>query len=196
MSVNPATELASAIQSVSIKQNPSPEHDVNPSTAASKREPVDLVSPALSDIDETDADELDVDEEEEEELIPSYILKPRRRRKSFPKLPDFRFEQSYLASIKNAKSNTDVVLITLRDQVLLPLAQGVLWNLVMFGWRYSNRASKFSGQSVGAKVRKWWWGLNNWKLPTDATQGTRPASPEGASLLNRWQRDVKRWTRG
>ncbi|RMD43113.1 hypothetical protein DV735_g2071, partial [Chaetothyriales sp. CBS 134920] len=165
MSVNPAAELASAIQSVSIKQNPSPEHDVNPSTAASKKEPVELASP------------------------------------SFPKLPDFRFEQSYLASIKNAKNNTEVILITLRDQVLLPLAQGVLWNLVMFGWRYSNRASKFSGQSVGAKVRKWWWGLNNWKLPAEATPGSRPASelaqgPEGASLLHRWQRDVKRWTRG
>ncbi|RMZ89907.1 hypothetical protein DV736_g2862, partial [Chaetothyriales sp. CBS 134916] len=141
MSANPATELGSAIQSVSIKQDPSPEHDINPSTATSKKELVDL---------------------------------PRPRRKSFPKLPDFRFEQSYLASIKNAKNNTEVALITLRDQVLFPLAQGVLWNMVTFGWRYWNRGSKFSGQSLGAKVRKWWWGFNNWKLPAEATQGNQP----------------------
>ncbi|RMZ86009.1 hypothetical protein DV737_g180, partial [Chaetothyriales sp. CBS 132003] len=131
MSANPATELGSAIQSVSIKQHPSPEHDINPSTAASKKEPVDL-------------------------------------------LPDFRFEQSYLASIKNAKNNTEVAFITLRDQIVLPLAQGLLWNMVMFGWRYWNRGSKFAGQSLGAKVRKWWWGFNNWKLPAGATQANRP----------------------
>ncbi|KAI7003622.1 hypothetical protein KC362_g19001, partial [Hortaea werneckii] len=25
--------------------------------------------------------------------------------------------------------------------------------------------TKFSGQTVGAKIRRWWWGVNNWKVP-------------------------------
>jgi len=100
--------------------------------------------------------------------IPSDIIRPHPRRKSFPPIPDFRFEQSYLASIKNADTPLKVAYITIRDQVLLPLMQGILWNLVMFGWRHWNRGSKFRGQSLGARIRKWWWGVNNWKLPTDS----------------------------
>ncbi|KAI6862510.1 hypothetical protein KC318_g20742, partial [Hortaea werneckii] len=23
------------------------------------------------------------------------------------------------------------------------------------------------GQTVGAKIRRWWWGVNNWKVPED-----------------------------
>lgn len=61
-----------------------------------------------------------------------------------------------------------VAFITVRDQVILPLTQGILWNLAMFGWRHWNRGTKFKGQTVGARVRKWWWGVNNWKLPEDA----------------------------
>lgn len=37
----------------------------------------------------------------------------------------------------------------------------------MFGWRHWNRGTKFRGRGVGAKVRKWWWGVNNWKLPEE-----------------------------
>jgi hypothetical protein len=44
-------------------------------------------------------------------------------------------------------------------------AQGVVWTLILSGWRHWNRSAKFSGQSVGAKVRRWWWGVNNWKIP-------------------------------
>jgi Autophagy receptor ATG43 len=160
MSHNPATEIASAIQSASIKRDPSPHHDINPSTAASKKVPGEIVSPDPSDISDDDS------------TVPSDIIHSRPRSKSFPPLPDFRFEQSYLASIKNAKTNTQVILITVRDQVILPLAQGVLWNMAMFGWRFWNRGSKFSGQTLGARVRKWWWGVNNWKLPEQATRGT------------------------
>ncbi|KAI7003617.1 hypothetical protein KC362_g19003, partial [Hortaea werneckii] len=25
--------------------------------------------------------------------------------------------------------------------------------------------TKFSGQTVGAKIRRWWWGVNKWKVP-------------------------------
>jgi hypothetical protein len=160
MSHNPAIEIASTIQAAHIKRDPSPTHDVNPSTAASTRVPVDIPSPELSEA------------EDDESTIPSDIVRPSRRprRKSFPPLPDMRFEQSYLASLKNAETNTQVAIITIRDQVLLPLVQGVLWNFVLFGWRHFNRGTKFQGETIGAKVRKWWWGVNNWKLPKGAAR--------------------------
>lgn len=153
MAHNPAAELASAIQSVSLKRDPSPHHDINPSTAASKKEPATLHSPTHS-ISSADS-------------IPSDVIRPRPRRKSFPPIPDFRFEQSYLASIQSAKTWWQVAYITTRDQVLLPLTQGILWNLVMHGWRFWNRGTKFSGQSVGAKIRRWWWEVNNWQVPKE-----------------------------
>jgi hypothetical protein len=82
-----------------------------------------------------------------------------------------RFEQSYLASLKNAETNTQIAIITIRDQVLMPLIQGVLWNFVVFGWRHVNRGTKFQGQTIGARVRKWWWGVNNWKVPDTSSKG-------------------------
>ncbi|KIW51562.1 hypothetical protein PV05_10270 [Exophiala xenobiotica] len=161
MASNPAAEIASAIQSASINRHPSPAHDINPSTAASKKVPGRTIeSPPggrsrSQSLDSTDS------------TIPSEIIRPRPRRKSFPPIPDFRFEQSYLASIKAADTNWKIAFITVRDQVLLPLIQGIAWNLIMFGWRHWNGASKFQGQSLGAKVRKWWWGVNNWKIPNE-----------------------------
>ena len=53
----------------------------------------------------------------------------------------------------------------------MPLLQGMVWSLLVSGWRYSNRETQLSGQSVGAKIRRWWWGVNNWKLPSN-WQGT------------------------
>ena len=49
--------------------------------------------------------------------------------------------------------------------MLLPLVQGTLWTLALSGWRYWNRGAAFSGHSVGSRVRRWWWGVNNWKIP-------------------------------
>ncbi|OQV05811.1 hypothetical protein CLAIMM_10481 [Cladophialophora immunda] len=153
-----ATEIASTIQSAHIKHDPSPEHDINPSTAASKKLPaeVETISPPRSRSHSPSGSE---------STLPSDIIRPRPRSRSFPPIPDFRFEQSYLASIKSADSNWKIAFITIRDQVFLPLVQGILWNLLMFGWRHWNRGSKFQGQTLGAKVRKWWWGVNNWKVP-------------------------------
>ncbi|KAJ9603776.1 hypothetical protein H2200_011962 [Cladophialophora chaetospira] len=156
MASNPATEIASAIQSASIKHHPDPAHDINPSTAASKKIPAEVASPPHSRSNSLSSDVSDV---------PSDIIRPQPRTRSFPPIPDFRFEQSYLASIKDADSNWRVAFITIRDQVFLPLTQGILWNMVMFGWRHWNRGSKFQGRSLGSKVRKWWWGVNNWKIP-------------------------------
>lgn len=28
-----------------------------------------------------------------------------------------------------------------------------------------NRGTKFTGQTLGARVRNWWWKVNNWKIP-------------------------------
>lgn len=48
--------------------------------------------------------------------------------------------------------------------------QGVAWNLILHGWRYWNRSSKFSGHNAGARLRRWWWGVNNWKVPTEESK--------------------------
>lgn len=52
----------------------------------------------------------------------------------------------------------------MRDQVVMPLVQGLLWALVVQGWRFWNRGVKLKGQGVGARVRRWWWGVNGWKI--------------------------------
>ncbi|KAI1622888.1 hypothetical protein EDD37DRAFT_446681 [Exophiala viscosa] len=168
MSSNPAAELASAIQSVSINRAPSSAHDINPSTAASKKIPANIESPPRSRTHSLDS-------ATDTNSIASDVIRPRPRRKDFPPIPDFRFEQSYLASLKDADTNWKVAFITIRDQVFLPLVQGIAWNLIMSGWRHWNRSSKFQGQTLGAKVRKWWWGVNNWKVPqpNDSSKAAR-----------------------
>jgi len=50
----------------------------------------------------------------------------------------------------------------------MPLVQGMVWTLIVAGWRFANRSSQFSGQTVGAKIRRWWWETNNWVIPTDS----------------------------
>ena len=149
---DPAIDIASALQSASIKRHPDPEHDLNPSTAASQKRPV---SPTTSISSSSDS-------------IPESVIKPVPRRANLPPLPDFRFEQSYLASLQGADTWWKVAWITGRDHVLFPLAQGTLWTLALGGWKYWNRGAAFSGQSVGARVRKWWWKVNNWEIPSEA----------------------------
>lgn len=102
-----AIQLAETLQTAHIIDSPSVEHDMNPSTAASEKEPVRVDrSPSpdvLSDIDEDE--------------VPISILRPAPRKPQMPPLPDLRFEQSYLASIKDAKDWKVVTYITMRDQV-------------------------------------------------------------------------------
>jgi hypothetical protein len=101
---NTPMEIASAIQSASINRHPSPRLDLNPSTAASRKQPVTIAcSPAESDVAEDE--------------IPLSVLRPMPRRTTMPPLPDLRFEQSYLKSIEGAKSWKGVLWITFRDQV-------------------------------------------------------------------------------
>jgi hypothetical protein len=55
-------------------------------------------------------------------------------------------------------------------------AQGVMWTLVLNGWRHWNRSSQFNGRSAGARMRRWWWGVNKWKIPGEE------ASPVGEKV--------------
>jgi hypothetical protein len=120
MSSSLPLQIAETIQTASIKRNPSPTHDVNPSTAASRKEPVQFShQPPVTDssIEKYAYDEDDAIDEDDEEDIPYSVLKPMPRRASFGPLPDLRFEQSYLASIAGADSRWKVLYITARDQV-------------------------------------------------------------------------------
>ena len=177
-----AMQMAETIQTASIVDSPSVEHDMNPSTAASEKEPVRL--------ERRPSDDMMSDIEEDE--VPISLLRPMPRKPQMPPLPDLRFEQSYLSSIKDAKDWKVVTYITMRDQVcfplldvlvvgyevsnvilvqiLMPLVQGMAWTLVVSGWRHLNRSSQLQGQSVGAKIRRWWWEVNNWKVPEVATK--------------------------
>ncbi|KAI9040238.1 DUF1770 domain-containing protein [Aspergillus affinis] len=156
--VNPL-DLPETLQSASINPDPSPSHDLNPSTAASEKEPV-------AEVEETPS---------EPDSIPSDIVDPRRsiqpvsRRHNLPPLPDLRFEQSYLASIRDADTYGRVAWIT----VLLPLIQGTVWTLALSGWRFWNRNASLSGQTLGSRIRRWWYETNNWKLPSLALPSSK-----------------------
>ncbi|KAI1751431.1 hypothetical protein F4782DRAFT_183509 [Xylaria castorea] len=168
------TQIAETIQTAHIKRDPSPRHDLNPSTAASKREPAYLAASASSPRRRyNDDDELDDDDDDAEEIPLSVLVRPReaprrRRSPSFPPMPDLRFEQSYLHSIAGAETYGRIAWITVRDQIMMPLAQGVLYNLAIVGWQHWNRNAQMSGSSVGARLRRWWYTVNNWPLPERA----------------------------
>lgn len=104
MSSSIPLQLAETIQTAHINRHPSPRHDINPSTAASRKEPVTL------------EEKHPVDEEDEDD-IPYSVVRPRRRSTNLPPLPDLRFEQSYLHSIAQADTWWRVAWITVRDQV-------------------------------------------------------------------------------
>ncbi|KAF7546638.1 hypothetical protein G7046_g9244 [Stylonectria norvegica] len=155
------TELAATIQAGSINRHPDPKFDINPSTAASEKEPVTLHSVKHHGDDEINDDDDDDD-------IPYSVLRPRARSYNLPPLPDLRFEQSYLRSISAADTWWKVALITTRDQIMMPLAQGVLYNLFLVGWQHWNRNARLHGNTVGARVRRWWYDVNNWTIPNNS----------------------------
>ncbi|KAK5990261.1 hypothetical protein PT974_08528 [Cladobotryum mycophilum] len=146
-------ELGGTIQSSHIRQHPDPRQDITPSTAADKKEAVSLHSARHIDFDNDDDD------------IPYSVLRSPKKQYNLPPLPDLRFEQSYLHSIAKADTWWKVALITFRDQVLMPLAQGLMMNLVLVGWQHWNRNARLHGDSVGVRVRRWWYGVNKWKIP-------------------------------
>ncbi|KAL7937697.1 hypothetical protein V8C35DRAFT_293274 [Trichoderma chlorosporum] len=147
------TELGSTLQAAHIRRHPDPRQDIAPSTAADKSQLVDIHSARRSDIDNDDDD------------IPYSVLRPPKKHYNLPPIPDLRFEQSYLHSIASADTWWKVLLITARDQILMPLAQGVLLNLALVGWQHWNKNARVHGDSIGIRLRRWWYDVNNWKLP-------------------------------
>ena len=121
MSSSVPLQIAETIQTASINRAPSPAHDLNPSTAASSKQPVNVShhTPASdSSVERYGYEEEDgIDGEGEEEDIPYDVITPAPRRRDFGPLPDLRFEQSYLASIAGADSRWRIAYITIRDQV-------------------------------------------------------------------------------
>ena len=39
----------------------------------------------------------------------------------------------------------------------MPLAQGVVLNLALVGWQHWNRNARLHGDSIGVRVRRWWY---------------------------------------
>lgn len=99
-----ALGIAETIQSASIKRHPSPRHDINPSTAASEKVPYEQADPSETASISSD-------------ILDRPPLRPVARRRDLPPLPDLRFEQSYLASLKGAETWQRIAWITVRDQV-------------------------------------------------------------------------------
>lgn len=66
-------QVAETIQTAHIKRGPSAAHDLNPSTAADTRVPVQLDDRKVEDEDDDD--------------IPTSVLRPRRRFSHLPPLP-------------------------------------------------------------------------------------------------------------
>lgn len=151
----PTTEIAETIQTASVNPDPSPAHDINPTTSVLEKKSHVPESAITDDTDSIPSDVVD----------PSRMVRTVVRQKHLPPLPDLRFEQSYLASLKDADTWGRVAWITIRDQVILPLVQGTLWTLALSGWRYWNRNASLSGRTLGSRIRRWWYEVNNWKLP-------------------------------
>ncbi|KAH8895048.1 DUF1770-domain-containing protein [Thozetella sp. PMI_491] len=170
MSSDIPLQVAETIQTAHINRAPSPRHDINPPTAASDKQPVQLEEKRVR-ISHVHDGEIDVDEaeEEDEDGIPVNVLRPvpRQQRPHLPPMPDLRFEQSVLHSLAHADTWWKVVWVISRDQIMMPLAQGVLYNLAICGWQTWNRNAQLHGSSIGARVRRWWWGVNNWALPAE-----------------------------
>ncbi|EED13015.1 conserved hypothetical protein [Talaromyces stipitatus ATCC 10500] len=156
-----ALGIAETIQTASIKRHPSPRHDINPSTAASEKLPYE------------DADHSDTASIATDILDRPAALRPAARRRDLPPLPDLRFEQSYLASIRGAETWQRVTWITIRDQVFLPLIQGTLWTLALCGWRFWNRNAQLHGNTLGTRLRRWWYGVNNWPIPPQGIKSNK-----------------------
>ncbi|CZT18720.1 uncharacterized protein RCC_04564 [Ramularia collo-cygni] len=174
-----AIQFAETIQTGSINPNPSVDRDLAPETSMDSKQPVTLDHSAdiVSEAERADKDE-----------VPLSILRPlpeKKRQSPHLQLPDLRFEQSYLTSIRDAKGWQDIAYITIKDQVLMPLLQGLGWTLVVAGWRYSNSTAKFTGTTMGAKLRRWWWQTNNWIIPDQSKSSGRWNDDKTASQHSR-----------
>ncbi|RKF64193.1 putative duf1770 domain-containing protein [Erysiphe neolycopersici] len=114
------------------------------------------------------------EEEEESFLFPQRAKSSRQkwRNHRLSPLPDLRFEQSYRNSIAGAETVGNIIAITIRDQVMVPLLQGTLWSLALLGWAHWNRVAQVSGSSLGSKFKLWWCKTNNWKFESLIDNGS------------------------
>ncbi|KAJ2899105.1 DUF1770-domain-containing protein [Zalerion maritima] len=151
MSSSIPLQVAETVQTASINRNPSANHDVNPSTAAARKIPANVVSEKYpgSDFEGSEYG----------------VVKPRPRpsHMAYP-LPDLRFEQSYLKSIEKADTWGKVAWVTFKDMMLMPFLQGVVYNIALCGFKHWNKRARVSGNTIGARVRRWWYGVNNWPI--------------------------------
>ncbi|KAA8634072.1 hypothetical protein SMACR_08846 [Sordaria macrospora] len=151
-------QIAETVQTAHIKRDPSPSHDINPSTAASKREPASVQTQhhdyLIDDggIDEDDDEDeyaqskTETDEESDYNVVKS---RPRRNIHQLPPIPDLRYEQSYLHSIRNADRWWKVVLITARDQAcFFFFSAGYLENLHDYMSTNTNPLPKQTGHDA------------------------------------------------
>ncbi len=166
MSSSVPLQVGETVQTAHLQRHPSPHHDLNPSTAASKREPVRQEPVTSDDVEEEDDSgeeeeeeeseeeeeeseeeeeeaealelELEDDDEEDETETEDELLYRSRVRPSprlhhlhhLPPMPDLRFEQSYLSSIRNADTWWKVGWITVRDQVGNPPPSRIIcWHM-------------------------------------------------------------------
>ncbi|KAJ6780500.1 hypothetical protein PWT90_02976 [Aphanocladium album] len=163
------TEIASTLQAGHIRSHPDPVLDLAPGTAADDKEIVDEKYD-YDALHNNASEQLDGIDDEDDEIPYSVLKRPRRQQQTLPPLPDLRFEQSYLKSIAAADTWWKIALITTRDQVIMPLAQGLIYNLLLCGWQEWNRNAKLHGNTVGARVRRWWYGVNHWTIPSNGRQ--------------------------
>ncbi|EWC47823.1 hypothetical protein DRE_03023 [Drechslerella stenobrocha 248] len=102
MSDIPFLAAQSALTDAHIRHDPTPESSIAPSTSADSKV---VLTPGEFSHDEEELD--DDDDDDDVASITSSVLYPSRDanrglHRPLPPLPDLRFEQSYLAGIKNA----------------------------------------------------------------------------------------------
>lgn len=47
---------------------------------------------------------------------------------------------------------------------MLPLVQGTLTSLLWAGWKHWNSGASTSGRTIGSRVRRWWYEVNDWAV--------------------------------
>ncbi|KAL7777717.1 hypothetical protein CFE70_004386 [Pyrenophora teres f. teres 0-1] len=140
-----AAEVGSILQSASINRHPSVQHDANPSTAASEKQPVTLNQ-------YPDPDGSDVGEDE----VPVSVLDAVPRKNTMPPLPDLRFEQSYLKSIEQAEGWQGVLWITLRDQRTWCRCTDTEMVVGVNNWKIPNTKSKLRDTKLAKNVSEYY----------------------------------------
>jgi hypothetical protein len=95
MSSSVPLQIAETVQTAHIKKNPSARHDINPSTAASRREPVTLEENSnerhpLSHFHHHGID--GIGDADEEDNLPFSVVRPKWRQSHLSTLPDLRLE--------------------------------------------------------------------------------------------------------